>query len=188
MMVYVPYHSGSVPDTLNLAEERLPRRTSPAARALTLGPTFKVFFNTSLYRPAHLVTIRNAVDGWNRDIFGTYRNGAWMFEFETGRFGGGLDMKFVLDRAIWMAGQNLILPNTQDHHFNEANVIFHGAASRYRHGYDNLRNEETSLQQDSIRSNTSAGALYDVIVIGSGIGGGILADALSHLRANTLVL
>jgi hypothetical protein len=37
------------------------------------------------FRPNHLVTIRNHVDGWSRHLYGVYRDGAWRFEFERER-------------------------------------------------------------------------------------------------------
>jgi hypothetical protein len=46
---------------------------------------FRVFPHTVDLRPNHRVTVRNAVDGWDRDVYGTYRDGAWVFEFEPDR-------------------------------------------------------------------------------------------------------
>jgi len=128
------------------------------------------------------------VDGWTKDIYGTYRNGAWQFEFSRAQYPGGLDMKFVLNGTEWMAGFNLHLSSHQDHHVDEHTVTFPDHAPRYRHGYDNLLTDDSPLGQEALRRNLDAGREYDVIVIGSGFGGGVLADALSDKGLNTLVL
>ncbi|MDQ4078151.1 MAG: hypothetical protein M3220_18130 [Chloroflexota bacterium] len=47
---------------------------------------------------------------------------------------------------------------------------------------------ESNLQQDRVRGEFVPDVVYDVIIIGSGIGGGILADALSDMGRHTLVL
>jgi hypothetical protein len=44
-----------------------------------------ITYHTQVYRPNHLVTIRNHVDGWSRHLYGVYRDGAWRFEFERER-------------------------------------------------------------------------------------------------------
>ena len=186
-MAYFPYHSGSHADQA-AGPERRPVLEAVTALAAPVDRTFRVFFHTSLYRPNHRVTVRNLTDGWMRDIYGIYRDGAWVFAFENGRYPHGLEMKFVLDGQIWMDGFNMVLPASQDHHFDESLVSFPGARPRYRHGYDNLRTEESALQQERLRSNLRGDIDYDVIVIGSGVGGGILADALSDRGVNTLVL
>ena len=48
--------------------------------------------------------------------------------------------------------------------------------------------ENSRFQQAFFAPDLDEGRLYDVIVIGSGVGGGILADQLSDLGATVLVL
>jgi choline dehydrogenase-like flavoprotein len=187
-MAYIPYHSGSYSDEQATSPERLAAPEAVAALALPTVNAFRVFFQTQSLRPNHQVTVRNATDGWERDIHGTYRDGTWVFEFERTRYPDQLEMKFLLDGTFWMSGFNMTLPNTSDHHFDEQSIQFPGASLRPLHRYDNLRTENTVQQQERIRSNLRSGIVYDVVVVGSGFGGGVLADALSDKGRNVLVL
>lgn len=188
-MTYIPYHSGSPPEALEFPEFRdAPRALTPfGIRPRAIPPFFTVHYWTHAFRPGHQVTVRSAVDGWARDIYGSYRDGAWRFEFSHSQYPGGLEMKFVLDGTTWMDGYNLHLA-AHDHHFDDSGVTFPGAAPRYQHGYDNLRTGESRLGQFELRHNLDPAPLYDVVIIGSGFGGGILADALSDMGVSTLVL
>src|SRR5688572_20833073 len=142
-MDYVPYHSGSAgalrePEPA-FAEEAL-RFTRFIAAPIA---KFYVKFRTQRYRPNHLVTLRTNVDGWWQDIFGAYYNGEWVFFLEQPRYRHGLDMKFVLDRHMWMEGPDIHLQPSGDHVFTEQNVAFAPVAPRYLHGYDNLRTDDS---------------------------------------------
>jgi hypothetical protein len=97
-------------------------------------------------------------------------------------------MKFLLDQTAWMEGFNLHLPTNQDHFFNEVQINFPATPQRYHHGYDNFHLDRMKVAQDAVPSNTREDIEYDVIVIGSGMGGGILADALADQGVHTLVL
>jgi choline dehydrogenase-like flavoprotein len=187
-MPYIPYHSGSFSDEQAASPDRL--ESFEALTAVTLPPAdlFRVFLRTDALRPSHRVTIRNATDGWERDVFGVYRDGQWYFEFERARYPGRLEMKFVLDGQFWMSGFNVTLDAGRDHHFDESTVDFPATPARMLHGFDNLRTEENTLQQERVRSNLREDVTYDVIIVGSGFGGGILADALSDKDRNVLVL
>lgn len=180
-MVYIPYHSGST----------APGRTTLEADvelAPPQGPAFRILFRTSAFRPSHRVTVRNAVDGWDRDIFGIYRDGAWVFELPRERYPAQLPMKLLLDGTVWMSGPDLLLPTDRDHQLDEASAVFANAPDRPLLGYDNLRTEESAGQQDRMRANHRTDIVYDVVVIGSGFGGGVLADALSDWGRRVLVL
>lgn len=190
-MTYVPYHSGSAPETARRPDllDEVPVLT---AFGIAPGPppadTFRVHFRTDQYRPNHVVSIRNATDGWERDIYGAYRDGEWLFDFERNLYPSGLNMKFVLDRTEWMDGFNQQLSPHQNHHFDESSIRFLNTPSRYRHGYDNLSTEESGWTQSVIRRNNDTSIEYDVIVIGSGFGGGVLADEITDRGLRTLVL
>lgn len=187
-MSYIPYHSGSFSPEQAASPHRPLAPRAIGARALPTVDVFRIFFRTGSFRPNHRVTIRNATDGWDRDIYGTYRDGAWMFELERARYSGQVQMKFLLDGTAWMTGFDVTLTAGQDHHFDEGTVQFQGSPARLLHGYDNLRTEEPAHQQERMRSNMRSGITYDVVVIGSGFGGGILADALSDKGHDVLVL
>jgi hypothetical protein len=187
-VTYIPYHSGSYSDEQAASPQRLAAPEAVVALALPAVNTFSVFLHTQSLRPNHQVTVRNATDGWERDIYGTYRDGAWVFEFERDRYPNQLEMKFLVDDTAWMSGANMVLAAASDHHLDDQSLQFPGVGLRTLHGYDNLRTQEAVLQQERIHSNLRSGVDYDVVVIGSGFGGGVLADALSDKGRNVLVL
>lgn len=187
-MTYIPYHSGSYSDEQADSLERLRAPEAIVAFEPAAVNVFKVFFHTESLRPNHQVTVRNATDGWEREIYGTYRDGAWVFEFEQAHYPDLFEMKFLLNGSQWMKGFNLTLPKTHDHHFDDGSIQFPNPPFRQLHGYDNLRTEEHAQQQERIRSNLKTGIEYDVVIVGSGFGGGILADALSDKGRKVLVL
>jgi len=197
-MRYFEYHSGSgktfigapapppdVADALAAAP-----RSAESVMALLAAPKplLKIRFETTRYAPNHLVTLRNGHDGWRKDIFGVYRFGGWEFFLEKGSYPGNLEFKFVLDQAHWMHGFNLNVSIHADAFFSEAQIQFPDAPALFRHGYDNFHIDHTKIAQDGIPRNTREDIEYDVIVIGSGMGGGIVADALSDAGVKTLVL
>jgi choline dehydrogenase-like flavoprotein len=187
-MDFIPYHSGST-GSLNQSETAFSNQVI-AARSFIAAPVdkFYVKFRTQTYRPNHLVTIRNNVDGWEQDIYGAYYNGDWVFFLEKAKYRQGLKMKFVLNRQVWMEGNDIELQPFGEHIFTEENILFASVQPRYLHGYDNLRTDDSKLQQDAIPRNTDESILYDTVIIGSGMGGGILADALSDMGQRVLVL
>ena len=148
----------------------------------------KIRFETSRYAPDHVVTIRSSSEGWTNDTFGTYRDGAWEFFFEIPGLPPTLAFKFVLDGEHWMQGADLVVSTSGDHSFDENAIQFPPVVGRFRHGLDNFRVERTKMAQDGVPRNTREDIFYDVIIIGSGMGGGPLADALSDAGVRTLVL
>ncbi|MEY2931659.1 MAG: hypothetical protein RL033_2408, partial [Pseudomonadota bacterium] len=149
--------------------------------------SFELRYQTRAHRPNHRVTVRNALDGWSRDLFGVYRDGAWVFSFDRARYGAGLELKFLLD-GEWMLGSNLRLSADRDHAFSENDLAFPGVPAQFLHDYDNLYTAETNVQQDRVRRTARESELYDIIIVGSGMGGGVLADALSDSGKRVLVL
>ncbi len=182
----VQYHSGTHATFIGEA----PETSSRASRGILAAPKalLKIRFETGQYAPNHLVTLRNATDGWTRDIFGIYRGGGWEFFLEKLSYPDTLEFKFVLDQAHWMHGFNLQISTNSDAFFSESQVQFPIGSNRYKHGYDNFHIDRTRVAQDGIPQNAREDIEYDVIVIGSGVGGGILADALSDAGVKTLVL
>jgi hypothetical protein len=99
-MSYIQYHSGTGDEFIGEAVAS----TTPTSRGLLAAPKAlrKIRFETSQYAPNHLVTLRNAQDGWTKDIFGIYRFGGWEFFLELESYPSNLEFKFVLDQAYWM--------------------------------------------------------------------------------------
>lgn len=182
------YHSGRSRD------EEAPQAPvfAEGLRAFSFLPrveaaSFEVRYHTRAHRPNHRVTVRNALDGWARDLFGVYRDGAWRFSFDRARYAAGLELKFLLD-GEWMIGSNLRLMPDRDYDFGENDLGFPAVPARFLHEYDNLYTTETNLQQDRVRRTAREAELYDIIIVGSGMGGGVLADALSDSGKKVLVL
>jgi choline dehydrogenase-like flavoprotein len=135
------------------------------------------------------VTLRNSDDGWGRDIYGVYREEGWHFWLDRAKYPASFDASLVLDRTMFMIEDNVQLtPDKLEYNLNDDDVHFPSKPSAYVHGYDNFLSIESPLEQFTVRAKGSESEDYDVIIIGSGMGGGVLADALSDRGARTLVL
>lgn len=185
------YHSGFT-EAQRLELKNAPRRRFvPAPFANKPGSVlFNIRFRTSLFVPNHVVTLRTSVDGWGRDLHGGFHGGAWHFGLPADLYPLPFECKFVLNKRTWMNGGNLRIQSTTDVEFNDTQVGFSDAEPRVRHPYDGLRVEEDALQQMLVRSCHREDRRFDVIVIGSGMGGGVFADALTDQNPalETLIL
>ncbi|MEL6552818.1 MAG: GMC oxidoreductase [Cyanobacteria bacterium J06621_11] len=178
------------------AERLFSNDASPEFTAIKRGETFKVLFQTGKYAPNNLVTLRNAEDGWHKDIYGVYAFGAWIFDLERSSYESGMSLKFFLNGQYLMEGEPFTVNNVGEHRFRDngasgQTVTFPAEAAnddRFIHSYDNLPTYESPHQQKRFPGNRSETKEYDVIVIGSGMGGGIVADAVSDAGLETLVL
>ncbi len=131
-------------------------------------------------RPDLVVTVRTAADGWETEHAGDFSGDSWRFLLDEDSFGGGIEFKFVLDHASWMLGENLRAPAPaagdelvyRDVRFPPLEVLV----------------ENPSVAQRFFWPSRDEDRLWDAVIVGSGIGGGILADQLSDLGADVLVL
>jgi hypothetical protein len=150
---------------------------------------YDVSFVTSKWRPNHLVTLRNSDDGWGRDLFGVFVNGRWRFLLDRAIYPDDFEAKFVLGRSKFMTGRNIHLTKTNWlYERDDAKIQFASNDLTYQHGYDNFLPIESPLEQSTVRAAGDEDEYYDVVIIGSGMGGGTLADALSDRGAKVLVL
>jgi hypothetical protein len=136
---------------------------------------FTIRFQTTVFRPDLQVTLRNDIDGWGHDVPGIYQKDEWRFDLPEARYSKGMEFKFVLERMYWMVGANLSLlpvaggdyvfsaPGAQFPPINEAIV------------------ENSYFQQLFFQPNLDENHVFEVIVIGSGMGGGIVAEQLADL-------
>lgn len=143
---------------------------------------FFIRFETVAYRPDLQITLRNNIDGWGEDIPGEYEENAWNFRLETERYAHGFEFKFVLEEQYWMDFGNLQLTpvDGQTYEYDATEVSFPSMSE--------VLKENNRVQQLFFPPNLDENKLYDVIVIGSGIGGGVLADQLSDFGLDVLVL
>jgi choline dehydrogenase-like flavoprotein len=143
---------------------------------------FTIRFNTVAFRPDMLITLRSDAKGWGNDLAGKYIDDAWIFELAETEFPNGLNFKFVLDDIYWALGNDFFVQPAagQTYAYNQQQVQFPPMQE--------LRVESPAIAQMFFQPNLNENQRHDVIVIGSGIGGGILADQLSDLGLDVLVL
>lgn len=145
---------------------------------------FTIRFQTVRYRPDTLITLRSNRD-WTKDIPGIYRDEAWVFELSETDYPQGMQFKFMLETEYWMTGNNLQIRPAANATFpyTEAQILFPTIEVANEIFVENSR-----VQQMFFPPNLSETELFDVIIVGSGVGGGILADQCSDLGLNVLVL
>jgi 1,4-alpha-glucan branching enzyme len=159
----------------------------PMALAESDGAQFDIGFLTASLRPNHQVSLITEATGWSREIFGVYWYGAWRFRLLKSSFRHGSKYRFRLNGCV--ESQTLTLKSPHDVYLKEGDVIFPETPARYIHGYENLRVSEDQQQQNVFQPLPSEYVDWDIIVIGSGMGGGTLADALTdHKGASPRVL
>jgi choline dehydrogenase-like flavoprotein len=150
---------------------------------------YELQFKTNRWKPSQLITLRNSDDGWGQDIYGVFRVDHWQFLLDRASYSASLEAKLVLERSIFMNGANLRIQSSSPFVLvDDAQVTFNSTPSAYQHGYDNFLPLETPQEQLIVMSMGREDTHYDVIVIGSGMGGGALANALSDRGAKVLVL
>ena len=136
----------------------------------------EVRFFTELHPPDESVVIRAAGDGWGEDRPGVFEDGAWRFVLDDPV---PFEFKFVLD-GTWMDGPNLVAAGPGPSEFGDDVVRFNPMPA--------VVTENSRVQSLFFRPNHDEQHGYDVIVVGSGMGGGLLADQLSDAGADVLVL
>lgn len=153
---------------------------------------YELKFQTQLWKPAHLITARTSVDGVTRDLYGTYGRfepGFWQFIFEYDQYPTSFQASLVLDRSIVATNHPVTLTDSQPlAYFNDSTLSFPVAPTAYTHAYENFVTVESEADQRLVRNIPRETDDFDVIVLGSGMGGGVLADALSDLGHRVLVI
>ncbi|MEM9720472.1 MAG: GMC oxidoreductase [Bacteroidota bacterium] len=143
---------------------------------------FTLRFITTQFRPNHRITLRTSVQDWQEDIPGNYSGDSWVFALPDAPYQNGFECKFILEQQYWMLGENLPIQPFPggDFPFDEQRVQFPPLTE--------ILPENGIVPRRFFQANLDPNLVYDVIVIGSGIGGGILADQLADRGLEVLVL
>lgn len=164
-------------------------------------PPWTLRLATTAYTPDHTVSVRMAPQ-WTvaDDRFGVYRGdvAAWEFLLPRPPPGGRAEFKFVLDRRVWQDGPNLVVtpspPGGDPLSYTAADpgLAGGGGAPDWAVVFDPstaLPDAEAGVVSRTFFAPAlDAARVWDVVVVGSGVGGGVLADALSDRGVQTLVL
>ncbi|CAD7695534.1 unnamed protein product [Ostreobium quekettii] len=139
---------------------------------------------TLRYAPSQVVTIRWSLDGWSADRGGYYIDDAWVFtEIPVQAF----EFKFRLNSTVWQKDNNLVINDPAPGRmfdYDEGAVVFEPG----RLEQQLPPAENGTVARSFFWPDLDEGKEYDVIVIGSGIGGGVVADAAADANLHTLLL
>lgn len=145
---------------------------------------FTIRFVTDAYAPEDTVVLRaSGPTAWQVDLGGDYDEGAWSFERDEADYPNGIEFKFVLKPGRWMIGPNLALTPAEMAHppdYAEAAVTFPAVSE--------VVTERGVVAQRLVAPSFDPNHVYDVIVVGSGAGGGSLASRLADAGRDVLVL
>jgi hypothetical protein len=150
-------------------------------------------FTTTQFAPNFSISLLCEDSLHGSPVYGEYYGDAWHFKLLLHPDKQSTQVAFQLNREVNNFEGPIFVDvmqlNWGDRHvFSDQNISFHHYTPRYIHHIDRLVTEDSDFQRRFIKSNLDESREYDVIVIGSGMGGGIVADALSDKGLDVLVL
>jgi choline dehydrogenase-like flavoprotein len=153
---------------------------------------FTIRFTTERYRPSRVISLRTSRNDWKDQMepkcfVGDY----WCFELDEDDFPAGTEFKFILDGTWWMKDDR----NTGDRNLKIELKPQPGAVYTYDESqcpFDINRRTEMLVENGQVQQQffkpVRDETPWDIIVIGSGMGGGIVADEVSDRDKRVLVL
>lgn len=157
------------------------------ARQLTQVPmdekSVVIRFRTNRYAPPSVLELRvtGGEGASDQSIPGTYAEGAWTFRIMMPETKRTLRCMFALD------GQEYGEKSTVTLEARAGSVYEYDAYDISLTVFDELAQSRSPMMERMFRKESSE-KTFDVIIIGSGMGGGVLADQLSDLGLNVAVL
>ncbi|KAL2817698.1 hypothetical protein BDW59DRAFT_165854 [Aspergillus cavernicola] len=142
---------------------------------------FIIKYITDTIVPDTEVVLRTSEDAW-MGRGGEYMDASWQFILDEEAFPGTFEFKFAIPPNRWMDGPNITINRPVD-----GDVFVYTDETVHFPDFAGLVVENGIVAQTLLKRDLG-NIHYDVIVVGSGMGGGILASALADRGKNVLVL
>ena len=152
---------------------------------------FTIRFTTTRYRPGHTIMLRTSrnpdpvTDSWIDFVQGRFAGDRWEFTLQESEYPAGTKFKFFLDGSWWANDPDLVMASEPDamYSWDESGVGF-----QFENRLTEIQVENGLVQQRFFPRAPLRATPWPVIVVGSGMGGGIVANELAHRKRDVLVL